>query len=568
MSVEFLKDKKNASHLALASKQQEQINYFIQSSIQKEITQEYLTNWANRQYKTNDAFHNWLKTILKTDNFLSIYKYLRYPLPSAKLVNDEIKPQLKRVFHAEDSYSKYTIRGKNYDNIPELKSNEFNEIVFDALLFRYNDIIITDLKETNKPFRYLLEIDDVISIESENNVIKKIGFEAEIYDENGKEIEGFLYIDDKNYIFYNSDYVPVLNVPHDLGVCPADYIEYDNFDCESDIVKKSMFSYVKPELEEYVFLKTLQRMTNANGVLPVVTKLKTTEKTKQGSDVDKASDTQPMSSNSIGSQQASVAGTMVGSNSPLQAGTIISVPQVKKDGGGLDMDIVKNFLNFFYLPVEASEFLNKRILELKNDIIKSVVGDFQEQNQTAQNELQISKGYISRQDRLRNVAQSISKVRNNSDLKFLGLQHGINNVSVEVFEGSDFFLETQQELFELFKLSPNPIERKNVLVRSSQNKNKFNPSKAKRERLLYDLLPYASDVDFDKALSNNLVSNEVKVLQTQFIYYINLFEAKYGDINEFYDNIQATNSERLIIINNLIYEMIVPIEQTQQQLTA
>ena len=559
MSVEFLKDKKNASNLALASKQQEQINYFIQSSIQKEITQEYLTNWANRQYKTNDAFHNWLKTILKTDNFLSIYKYLRYPLSSAKLVNDEIKPQLKRVFHAEDSYSKYTIRGKNYDSIPELKSNEFNEIIFDALFFRYNDIIITDLKDTNKPFRYLLEIDDVISIESHHNVIKRIGFEAEM---NG--IDGFLYIDDKNYIFYDSDYKNPITVPHDLGVCPADYIEYDNFDCESDIVKKSLFSYVKPELEEYVFLKTLQRMTNANGVLPVVTKLKTSEKTKQGNDVDKASDTQPMSSNAIGSQQASVAGTMVGSNSPLQAGTIISVPQVKKNDNSLDMDIVKNFLNFFYLPVEASEFLNKRILELKKEIIKSVVGDFQEQTNTAQNELQVSTGYISRQDRLRNISQSISKVRNNSDLKFLGLQYGINNVSVEVFEGSDFFLETQQELFELFKLSPNPIERKNVLVRSSQNKNKFNPSKAKRERLLYDLLPYASDIDFDKALSNNLVSNEVKVLQTQFIYYINLFEAKYGDINEFYDNIQATNSERLIIINNLIYEMIVPIEQTQQ----
>lgn len=559
MSVEFLKDKKNASNLALASKQQEQINYFIQSSIQKEITQEYLTNWANRQYKTNDAFHNWLKTILKADNFLSIYKYLRYPLSSAKLVNDEIKPQLKRVFHAEDSYSKYTIRGKNYDSIPELKSNEFNEIIFDALFFRYNDIIITDLKDTNKPFRYLLEIDDVISIESHHNVIKRIGFEAEM---NG--IDGFLYIDDKNYIFYDSDYKNPITVPHDLDICPAGYVEYDNFDCESDIVKKSIFSYVKPELEEYVFLKTLQRMTNANGVLPVVTKLKTSEKTKQGNDVDKASDMQPMSSNPISSQQASVAGTMVGSNSPLQAGTIISVPQVKKNDNSLDMDIVKNFLNFFYLPVEASKFLNERILELKNEIIKSVVGDFQEQNQSAQNELQISKGYISRQDRLRNISQSISRVRNNSDLKFLGLQYGINNVSVEVFEGSDFFLETQQELFELFKLSPNPIERKNVLVRSSQNKNKFNPSKAKRERLLYDLLPYASDVDFDKALQNNLVSNEVKVLQTQFIYYINLFEAKYGDINEFYDNIQATNSERLIIINNLIYEMITPIEQTQQ----
>jgi len=41
-----------------------------------------------------------------------------------------------------------------------------------------------------------------------------------------------------------------------------------------------------------------------------------------------------------------------------------------------------------------------------------------------------------------------------------------------------------------------------------------------------------------------------------FTYWISLFEANYGDITEFYNNLQASNNEKLITINNLLIDLI------------
>ena len=550
MSVEFIKKGKNYNHLCDATKQQKDINYFIQSTTQRDITTTYIEEWANRNYASNEFFINWLKTILKTDNFLTVFKYLRFPLTSAKLVNDEIKPQLKRVFYAEDSYSNYTIRNKEVESPIELDINDFNNQMFNALFYRYNDILIHDLKGVNKPYRYLLDIDNVVSIDSDNGVIHKIAFSAELED-----VKGYLYLDDKSYIFYDTDYNEVLNVSHDLRSCPADYIPNESFYSHTDVIRKSLFSYCKNDLEELVFLKILQRMADVNGTIPIITKLQTKDKVVNN-DFKGISDKEPSTYNSMSSQQSNIQKEVSPSQSTLQAGTVVNVSAVRKEDGTIDMEIVKNYLNFFYLPVECLEFINKRVAETKANILFSILGSATDENTSAKNELQVSLGYVSKQDRLRDVSITLSKIRNSSDKKMLGLAYGIDSISVDVFLGTDFFLETQGELFELYKLAPNPIERKNILVKSSQNKNRFNRTKADREKLLYNLLPFASDIDFSQALANQLVGTETKILQTQFSYYISLFEARYGDILQFYNNLNATDSERIILINNLLNELI------------
>lgn len=565
MSVDFVKERKNSRHLATAVKQQRQINYLIQSSIQEDITAEYIKAWSQRKYITDDFFLNWVKTIFKTQNFLSFYKYLRHPLPSAKLVNDEIKPQLKRVFYAEDAYSKYVVRGNEVETPEELQANDFNEIIFDALLFNYNDIVVEDLKDVNDPFRHVVSIDKVVAIESHYGKIERLAYVATINDVYGTEIKGFLYIDDKAYIFYDREYNIKLQENHDLGVCPADYISNEAFSNDNDVVRKSIFSFVREELEEFVFLKTLQKMTEPNGAIPVVTMLKTDEKTKDGQ-IASGLPNEPMSSQSISGQKPENVGTdFPANNSPLQAGTIIKVPLVKKLDQSIDMDVVNNFLKFFHTPVECLEFLNKRIGEIKSSIVQTVLGDYSEQNQSAKNEMQISKSFVNKQDKLRSVSKALSKLRTNSDLKMLGLKYGINSISVDVFMGSDFFLETQTELLDLIAKSPNPLETKNLLVRMSQSKNRFNPGKAQREKLLYELMPYSSDTYFDKAVLQQIVTPENKALYTQFNYYISLFEAEYGDIQTFYSGLEASNSEKLILIKNLLNDLIiVPNEQPAQ----
>ena len=496
--------------------------------------------------------------VFRTDNFLSFYKYLRFPLISAKIVNDEIKPQLKRVFHAEDSFFKYTIKNKESHCPEEVQSEIYDNAFFEAVLFRHNDVIVHDLDNVNEPYRDIVSINSIVAIESEKGVISRIAYLSDLDQEDGTCVKGYSYIDKDNYIFYTKDYTPLITEPHDLGVCPADWISSENFTTDNDIVKKSIFSYAKNDFEELVFLKTLQRMTEPNGAIPVVVKLKGNVVSKPGKSINGASDKEPMASSGIGSQQADTGNVLNGSDNQLQAGTIINVPTNKKVDGSIDSEIVKNYFQFHYIPVDVLNYLNERIQEIESAIIISVLGDYNEQNTSAKNELQVSKSYANKEDKLRWLSAELTRIKKLSDFKTLALKYGKDKVKVDVFFGSDFFLETAADLYNNFKIAPNAIERRNILIRLSQNTNKFNSDKAEREKILYKLIPYASDIDFNTALSNINIPIDPIVfqMQTRFYYWITVFEANYGDIQSFWNELEIKESEKLILINNLLKQII------------
>jgi hypothetical protein len=101
------------------------------------------------------------------------------------------------------------------------------------------------------------------------------------------------------------------------------------------------------------------------------------------------------------------------------------------------------------------------------------------------------------------------------------------------------------------------LERKNIIVRISQNRYKNNTDQLSRQKLLYSLMPYASDKDFDKALNMQIVNDVNKEFQIRFNYWVDQFEAYYGDIVTFYKEIaDESKSAKMILINNLITEMI------------
>src|SRR5690606_32671737 len=130
--------------------------------------------WAERKFLGSDYFLNWVKAVFKTENFLAFFKYYRHPLASARLVNNKIKEPLSRVFHAEDSYFRYKIKGDEVECPSELSADSFQERLFNALLFNHNAIVVHDLKDVNTPFREIIPIKNVQAIESKNGVIKRL----------------------------------------------------------------------------------------------------------------------------------------------------------------------------------------------------------------------------------------------------------------------------------------------------------------------------------------------------------------------------------------------------------
>lgn len=563
MSISFIEERTGSSSIQVAINQQTQLSYFTKSDIQEDITKEYVEAWANSKYRTNDHFLNWVKTVFRTDNFLTFFKYLRFPIASARLINERIKTPLSRVFYSEDAYFNYVVNSENVECPNNLDVINFNDQLFNALLFNHNDIVIHDLKDINTPTREIVSINNVVSLDSKNSVINRIAYTAVITHE-GQEEKGIIYIDNEKYCFFKSGIdTPLVTIEHDLGECPADYISKEAFGSD-DIVRKSIFSYSRESLEEYCFLKTLQRMSEPNGAIPVVTMLDAKRNTKD--DIN-SSDKEPMSSKEMGGQRSEIHSGVNGSNSLLQTGTEIKVPIVKKTDGSVDMEMAKSFLNFHHAPTESLRFIDDRINEIEQMIIVSLCGDFSEANESAKNELQVSRSFVSKQDKLRELSLQLSRIRERSDFKMLALEYGRDNVSVDAFYGSDFFLESQRELYELFEKSPNPIERKNIALRLAKNRSRFNPTKADRDVLLNKLLPYSSDEDFDKAITRNILDDVTFQYQTRFDYWIDIFQANYGDILEFYNLMEGTESEKLVLINNLIIEGIksAPIREEEKQ---
>lgn len=557
MSKDFIKDKVGQKDLIEARRQQSQLSYLTQSSIQEDVNLAYIEKiTCGTEYRSDDPFLTWVNAVFKPDNFKTFFKYLRFPLATSRLVQDMIRPHLERVFFSEDGYFHYTIGGDRVPTPEELNTKEFDSILFDALLFRHNDILVHDLEAVNTPTRYIIDIKNVVAIESKDSKINRVAFTSTINDPNtGDPLDGYIYIDAEQYIFYDREFkLEPLVFPHDLGETPADYISGKPFDSKRDAIRASVFTYVREELEEYVFLKTLQRMTEPNGAIPTVTKLKSASKAGNVNQEGSTKKEQgPMSASSLKTDLRKTNG-----GAPTQTGTVHEVSAFRTDDGAIDMDAVKHFLNFHYMPVESLEFVNNRIKEIENNIVTSVVGDYQEQNnENSKNELQVNKSYDQKQDKLRRFALNLSRIRKLSDEKFLKLQHGPDRVQVDLSYGTDFFIESQEDLYMLFKESPNPIERQTILRRLAQNRGRFNKRRADRDELLYRLQPFSSDGDFQIARESNMVDDITMLLQLRLSYWLSIFESNYGDVLDFWEVLgDIDDNQKLVVITELLNQII------------
>ena len=565
MPNEFIKGKFNAPNLETARRQQRQLSYFTESLVQKDVTIEYIKQWAERKYRGDDYFLNFLKTVFRDDVFLNIFKFFRHPIPSARLVHDKIRIPLSRVFFSEDPYFKYEINGEIIKDPEGLDENEFNDWIFNALLFRHNDIMVVDLKDVNSPFKSLVSIENVIAMDSERSIIKRIAYSASVKN-NGELKTGVIYIDENRYLFYEKDVdgvmpeTPTLDIPHDLGRCPADYISDEAFS-ESDIIRKSIFSYVREEMEEYVFVKTLQRMVEVSIGIPTTVMLKAGVKNKNPDGKDQAG-AEPMSTQTIKGQTSEQTSTVQGNKSLLQAGSRISVPldKIRLEDGTLDMEVLKNYVNYFYAPVEATEFLNKRIKEMRVSIISNVVGDHSEGSvpEGSKSDAEInSVTIVSKQDKLRDLSKQISRIRQRSDYNWLALKFGKENISNVAFYGSDFFLETQKDIYDLVESAPNPIEQKSLLIKSARNRNRFNIDNFSRDKILYQLVPYAVNGDFKSAVDQKQIGPVTFQYQTRFNYWISMLEREVGDILTFWNTLgEISEAEKVTIINKFVLTII------------
>lgn len=560
MGVDFIKNKINQKSLDLAKRQQRQILYFTKSKIQDDVEREWTESFRNNKYSSDDYFQNFLRTVLLDDNFKTVLKYLRKPLASTTLINNEIFPSILKVLDAEDSRYDYYVDG-NYISEPlDLKKESRIKTTLNSLFFRTNNLYVTDVKD-GEPYTYELDIEDVVSLDHNNKRVTRIAFTTCIYDENNKKIEGIAYMDDdvSEFYVYKEDgeinETPIKSVERVKGLCPVDFIGTELYDNDF-IVKKNPFSNLRGHLERYVILCTLQRINDINGTFPVTATIKSKGEVSRKIDTENILDmrelskfdTSSVSNDSVYNVKPSP--TQAGSNSEFQLEDLVN-----PETGEVNMTILQNLVNYFYIPVDILEHIATDKRELERYIVATSIGTFIENKQEGgMSDLHVGKTYDAMEDRLRSISQELSLVLNRVHYNELSVKH--EKVETDIFCGSKFYMMSVEELYNVYNTCPNPIEKDNILVKISNTKNLQNPNKRLRDNILYAVIPYSDSEDFKTALEYKLVDEETMRLQVQFKHYITMFEAKYGSIIEFWKSYDGTDEQKTDYIKKELIKII------------
>lgn len=537
---EFIDSCKYKSEIKEAIDYQNKLAYFIQTHLDTDV---FINNSSSidEVWKMSNPFTNWIRGWMREDNFKSFIKFLRHPLPTASLIQDDIVPELKKVFDSTNAYFDYTFTSNSANLSAKPLISEFSnyckDVVFDKLINAHNSIVITDYIESKKPYRYVIDISSVKAIEpTVSGKIKKIVFE-------GIDDRWFYYTDEfyAVYIKQGDDFVEEIKNLHEIGQCPADFISVEPLNDSRFVVRKHLFSNFVEKFENYVNYATLQKMCLPHGAIPVITHYKQNNKPCNKT----FSDGSICVNGHISHQTAS--GIQINKDNLLpcpvcnpktiiQAGTVIGLPVPKiGDNGERPFDTNANFVKFHYIPVDIlkwwDEFVDNKYSEIKYQIVGKGVED---SNGQAKNEQQVARGNQTLENTLIEFSAKLSKLRKSLDYKMLKIAFNKSFKDCYIDTGSDFYLETEFELRDSLAKAIDPIDKQNLIWRINYSIYKNNPEQLGRTKLLYNLLPYSTLTD-DQFITMQGVDPKLKELRLNYKYYIDSFEAEYGELNEFFN---------------------------------
>jgi len=571
---EFIEKCKYKSEISEAIAYENKLSYFIQTHINTDV---YVNDFSkiNNTWNNSNPFMNWIRSWMRKENFDSYMKFLRNPLPTASLVQDDIVPELKKVFDATNAYYDYNFTS----NSSKLASNDLikenagycKEVVFDKLIDNHNSIVITDYIESTKPYRYLISINNVKAIEPTiDGKIKKIVFSGV----NSEGNERWYYYTDEFYAAYimsEGDFIEEFKNPHNIGQCPADFISVESLNTNKFVIRKSVFSNFLEKFENYVNYYTLQKMCLPHGAIPVITHYKknnTVCETKFENGTQCVRGYVSGKNGVLGDKDSLIPCPVCNSKTIIQAGTVIGLPVPKfGDQGERPLDLNANFVKFHYIPVDIlkwwDEFVDKKYSEIKYQLVGKGVED---SNGQAKNKDQISRGNQTLENTLIELSAKLSKLQESLDSKMLTIAYGYSFKGCYIDKGTDFYLETEFELRDSLGKAIDPIDKENIINRINYSIYKNNPQRLLRSSFMYKLLPYSTITD-SEFNSMTGIDPEMRELRLNFPYYIDLFEGQFGELDVFVNNYfgdNVTDSNKIEIARKLLIEKVKITEQTAE----
>lgn len=512
---------------------------------------------SNQDYEFgHHSFLHWVESVVSnTEKFKRFKQFLRFPYFTNDIV-DSIFNQLSKVFDSRNSFRKYDFKTPSNEQdfiayLADISDSFFwRSEVYESIKNNINSVVVIDMRPTEstqpEPYSYVVKTDKIIDMD--NTVIRNTTVDKKLFKRFKteylifKDVSGrIIALDDdfyRSFIFDNKGLIisePEIEISHQLGYCPAAQIYSDPFNNKDKIRKKGPISTTISDLDFVLYYETFKRYSDSFVPNPITVKY--AEECNYVADNGVKCDggklmVQHDSSLHFFACPKCNEDSMVGPGEVLE----VNPPQNKEEFDQLDA------IHFVQPPLEGIEYTSKDIARRIEGIMLRTVGVTQEQfNGQAKNIPQILGGFETRKSILRGIAVNLEIIKKFTHQTMARLRYSDDFQGCSIFEGDEFFLETEKQLFEKYseeKTNGNSeFELSLSREKITETKHKNNPNLLQRAKFLSFIEPFQG-LTFEQIQNikkdNPILINDVDfVIKINFDRFVKRFEVEEEPIGSF-----------------------------------
>lgn len=489
------------------------------------------------------------ENILPHDKFVLFKTLFRYPIKSNE-ITDVCFDKLSRIFHGRNAAFNYQFVNSEYRDDWELYRREklhepeiWQTVGYEYFKSEINSILVVDFPEEQKsdlpePYFYWLRIDDVITYKAHpvTGEMKYIVF---------RRGDRVIAIDDTTYRVWDDhrhtgkiDGEPVLEIPHDIGYCPARFFWNEPLNIDDPDVKASPLSKELESLDWFEFFHISKRQLDLMGAYPILSGY------EQSCDFSNAENGDYCDGGFIRNKQGhyklDMAGLLMrcpkcGNKRTIGAGSFVEIPIPQGDQPDL-----KNPVQMLRVDRDSLDYNVEEQKRLREEIITAVVGqDEIVTNRDAFNEQQVRANFENVTTVLNRVKKGFEQAQQWTDTTICRGRYGKYFISASINYGTEFYLYTPDELRDRYKAAKEAgateAELDAMMQQIVETEYRNDPVQMRRMSLLAELEPLRH-LTREEALSlydKDLISETDLLIKMNFSNLIRRFERENTNILEF-----------------------------------
>lgn len=484
-------------------------------------------------------FLTFVRNLIPEDKFKIFQSLFRFPVAT----NDVCKVIFERLYQVFDGRNKnFSYSFKNLETAADWEAYRTN-VLKEPLVWEtkgwekfksdINSIMVVDMPtDANTPYFYFLSLQNVLDITTADGVILKLVFKQD-------EDKCFVLDSERYALFSLKDNKPfnlISEKPHNLGYCPARFFWCYNLNSKSDIVKHSPLSEVLDDLDWYLFFLLSKRQLDLYGAYPIYSgyEQECDFKTDNGDFCDGG-----FLRDSKGRYLYDVNGLLqrcprCGNKRIAGVGSFVEIP-IPTDG----QPDLRNPVQILSIDKNSLDFNVAELERQKQNIINSVCGTDEILTKEAVNDSQVKAVFTSQNRILNNIKKGFESAQKWVDDTICRLRYGDDFLSSSISYGTDFFLDTEDELrarYQTAKENGATLSELSALQNKIiETEYKTNSVELERQQLLKELepLPNLTIQEVTTLFEKGLITPETAKMKIFFNDLISRFERENTNILDF-----------------------------------